>query len=233
MAPVIVAHRGDAARYLENTLAAFSSAADLGLRHVELDVQLTSDGVPLVLHDASAGRTHGVNVDVRHHSFVALARLGLFDPASFPNPIPQLDEFVTWMTGQPHMHAFVEIKKESLHVYGRRRVLATVERDIEAIRERATLISYDARVLALARRNGWPVGYVLETMSARWRGIAERLAPEFLFAEVDHLLRAGKLWPGAWQWAAFEVETTKSATALSALGVRYLETMNPALFKLL
>jgi glycerophosphoryl diester phosphodiesterase len=38
--PQIVAHRGNAAEFPENTLESLRSAVDLGVRHLELDVQL-------------------------------------------------------------------------------------------------------------------------------------------------------------------------------------------------
>ncbi len=228
--PVIVAHRGDAARYPENTLAAFASATKLGVHYVELDVQLTRDGVPLVLHDSTLGRTHGLDVVVPGTTLKALENLGVLTGGNHPPHIPRLAEFVAWMQKNAAVNVFVEIKKESLRAHGRERVLDAVEHDIGALGGRAAIISYDARVLAMARRGGWPIGYALENMGPRYRGIAERLAPEYLFAEVAHLLRAGKLWPGVWQWAAFELDTPEPADALAALDVRYLETMNPALF---
>ncbi|WP_040739336.1 glycerophosphodiester phosphodiesterase family protein, partial [Nocardia tenerifensis] len=45
------AHRGGAALVVENTLAAFSNALELGVRTLELDVQITEDGFPVVTHD--------------------------------------------------------------------------------------------------------------------------------------------------------------------------------------
>lgn len=47
----MVAHRGASAEYPENTLVAFEAAARAGADIVELDVRLTADGVPVVLHD--------------------------------------------------------------------------------------------------------------------------------------------------------------------------------------
>lgn len=49
---LVVAHRGASATEPENTLVAFEAALDAGADAVELDVRLTSDGVPVVLHDA-------------------------------------------------------------------------------------------------------------------------------------------------------------------------------------
>ena len=54
--PDIIAHRGNAIEFPENTLQALESAVELGLRHVEFDVQLTADHVPVVIHDADLAR---------------------------------------------------------------------------------------------------------------------------------------------------------------------------------
>ncbi|MGH8225986.1 MAG: glycerophosphodiester phosphodiesterase family protein [Gammaproteobacteria bacterium] len=230
---ILVAHRGDAARHPENSLAAFASAAKLGIRHVELDVQLTHDGVPIVLHDASLARTHGLNVNVTTTSVPELAALGVLTGGNRPPPVPRLAEFAAWMRKTPQMHVFVEIKKESLHAHGRKRVLAAVVQAIEKIRARATIISYDARVLAMAKREAYPIGYVLPGMSRRYQAVAERLAPQFLFADYRQILHAGTLWPGDRDWAAFDLEDLATTKKVARLGVRYLETMNPVLFKLI
>lgn len=226
--PVLVAHRGDAAHHLENTLPAFSSAAELGVRHVELDIQLTRDGIPLVLHDANARRTHGLDIDVRMHTFATLAQLGLFDSSRFDCPVPRFDGFVDWMQRHPAMHVFVEIKKESLRTQGREKVLKTVLETLTPIAGRYTLISYDARILGMARQLDHPIGYVLPTMGHRYRTIAERLNPELVMADYKQILRAGSIWPGRWKWATFEIAGPDIARRMIALGLDYLETMNPA-----
>ncbi|RDS62693.1 glycerophosphodiester phosphodiesterase [Streptomyces sp. M7] len=51
-----VAHRGDPYRVRENTLHSLRSALALGADAVEIDVRLTRDGVPVLLHDATLRR---------------------------------------------------------------------------------------------------------------------------------------------------------------------------------
>ncbi|MFF7973530.1 glycerophosphodiester phosphodiesterase family protein [Streptomyces sp. NPDC007905] len=51
-----VAHRGDPYRFRENTLDSLRSALDLGADAVEIDVRLTRDGVPVLLHDETLER---------------------------------------------------------------------------------------------------------------------------------------------------------------------------------
>jgi glycerophosphoryl diester phosphodiesterase len=56
----VIAHRGAAAEAPENTLEAVARAIELGADLVEVDVHSTSDGVPVLIHDADLVRTHGV-----------------------------------------------------------------------------------------------------------------------------------------------------------------------------
>ncbi|WP_329559165.1 glycerophosphodiester phosphodiesterase [Streptomyces uncialis] len=51
-----VAHRGDPYRARENTLPSLRSALERGADAVEIDVRLTRDGVPVLLHDATLKR---------------------------------------------------------------------------------------------------------------------------------------------------------------------------------
>lgn len=52
-----VGHRGAMGLRPENTLPSFELAYDLGAHMVELDVHLSRDGVPVVIHDDTVGRT--------------------------------------------------------------------------------------------------------------------------------------------------------------------------------
>jgi glycerophosphoryl diester phosphodiesterase len=54
---VIWAHRGASGKAPENTLAAFGLAELDGADGIELDVRMTADGVPVVMHDATLDRT--------------------------------------------------------------------------------------------------------------------------------------------------------------------------------
>lgn len=55
----VVAHRGDPYRVRENTLPSLRSAVVRGADTVEIDVRLTRDGVPVLLHDATLKRLWG------------------------------------------------------------------------------------------------------------------------------------------------------------------------------
>jgi len=57
--PIVVGHRGVPTLHQENTVAGFRRAVQLGVPAVELDVQLTKDRKPIVIHDAHLRRLTG------------------------------------------------------------------------------------------------------------------------------------------------------------------------------
>ncbi|KAG2452846.1 hypothetical protein HYH02_002191 [Chlamydomonas schloesseri] len=117
----VIAHRGNSARSPENTIASFDSALDAGFSHFETDVQLTSDGVPVILHDERLGRTTrgpegnapGPQGLVGEVSWVELARL---DAGSWMSPeyamqrVPLLAELLRRYRGRAHVH--LELKSQ-------------------------------------------------------------------------------------------------------------------------
>jgi len=91
------AHRGASGYFPENTMAAFQSAIELGATGIETDVQMTSDGELVLIHDESLLRTTGVNKLVKDVTLEELRQLDCgswFDPKFAGERIPTLDELL-------------------------------------------------------------------------------------------------------------------------------------------
>lgn len=58
--PLIIGHRGASAVAPENSIAAFEAAIAAGADGIEFDVRLSRDGVPVIIHDDTLQRTHGL-----------------------------------------------------------------------------------------------------------------------------------------------------------------------------
>ena len=54
---ILIAHRGISCQRPENTFASFDYALNLGIPYIELDLHLTSYGIPVVMHDETVDRT--------------------------------------------------------------------------------------------------------------------------------------------------------------------------------
>src|SRR5215211_2975476 len=71
--PLILGHRGAPRGAPENTLRAFRLALEEGADGVELDVQPSADGVPVVLHDDTLDRTTDATGDVATLSWARIS----------------------------------------------------------------------------------------------------------------------------------------------------------------
>lgn len=88
--PLIIAHRGASAERPENTLAAFRRAVALEADGIELDVQLTRDGVPVVFHDSSLQRLTGTAGNIARKTWGELAALRIRGTEPMPRLVDAL-----------------------------------------------------------------------------------------------------------------------------------------------
>jgi glycerophosphoryl diester phosphodiesterase len=72
---IVIAHRGGAGIAPENTLASIKNAITLNVDYVEIDIQLTKDSIPVVIHDATVNRTTNGIGKVRNYTFNELSLL--------------------------------------------------------------------------------------------------------------------------------------------------------------
>lgn len=108
----IMAHRGWSSRAPENTLAAIKLAVfEHWIDSVEVDVQLTKDGVPIIIHDFQVNRTtNGVGF-VKDFTFAKLRKLDAgswFDPRFSREKVPSLEEVLKLCKGKTRLN--LEIK---------------------------------------------------------------------------------------------------------------------------
>ncbi len=89
----VIAHRGDRDDAPENTIAAFEKAIDKGTNVIEMDVQYTSSGYPVVMHDSTLDRTTNCSGAVSSKSRTQLERCdagGWFSSKFDDEPVPTL-----------------------------------------------------------------------------------------------------------------------------------------------
>lgn len=158
--PLNIAHRGGGGEAPENTLAAFELALRQGAEGIELDVHLSSDGMPMVIHDPRLGRTTSGHGWVSEHRANALRRLdaGSWFNRRFPEKarqryvgakIPLLSEVLAWVR-QHKILALVEIKGGRSTYPG---IEAKVLDEIECagVWWLATIVSFDLATLRRVR----------------------------------------------------------------------------------
>jgi glycerophosphoryl diester phosphodiesterase len=175
--PPIIAHRGASRVAPENTLAAIARAADAGARAVELDVALSADGVPVILHDETLNRTTDGRGSVARKTLADLRTLdaGAWFGKRFKGErLPTLAEAVALIL-ERKMGLNLEIKPT------RGAAAATAENAIGVLKSswpgKAPLVisSGSAVSLDVARDVApyWPRGLILDAVPPDW---ADRLA---------------------------------------------------------
>ncbi len=112
--PLVFGHRGARQAAPENTLAAFRRALEMGADGIELDVMLSADGVPVVIHDFTLERTTNGYGRVEEQTLDQLRELdagGHFAPEFRGEPIPTLAEVLDALGGALRIN--IELKSTS------------------------------------------------------------------------------------------------------------------------
>lgn len=152
----IWAHRGASARQPENTIAAFAAAMEAGADGVELDVQLSADGVPVVIHDEKVERTHAGTGWVASHTVEQLQALpSVLKPKADPltTRIPTLAEVLDLLAAG-NQRINIELKNSVKPYKGlEAKVLAMIAE--RKLGKRAVLSSFNHYSLQRLRERGW------------------------------------------------------------------------------
>ncbi|UCH61284.1 MAG: hypothetical protein JSV61_07320 [Anaerolineales bacterium] len=120
--PQLIAHRGGRATTPENTLAAFRNAIALGADWLEFDVQRTSDGVLVVIHDQTVDRTTNGTGRVVDQTYEHLLSLD----AGQGEKIPAFKEVIT-LAKEAGVGILPEIKSPDLYPGIDAQVLAEIK----------------------------------------------------------------------------------------------------------
>jgi glycerophosphoryl diester phosphodiesterase len=232
-APVLIAHRGYSGRYPENTLLAYQAAYQHGARYMELDLQLTSDRVPVLHHDASLLRMAGIDADIRdtaakHFKTMNAAYSLRFDDEFADNEFTTFKKYCKWLAHHTSVTTFVEIKQESIDRFGIPVFMDEVEKCIinTDTQSQCIVISFNHEVVEYTRKiSSLQAGWVLPSWSEENNAILNELKPDFLFCNKDLLPRNDEdIWRGSWQWAIYNLDDVPSAIAMANRGFQFLET---------
>jgi len=114
--PLIIVHRGYSRRAPENTLASVQAALELPVDGIEIDVFLSADGIPVLMHDPMVDRTtdgHGAVCAMTLAELGELrVHLGWAQHRFWPEPVPTLREVLHATRGRRLL--CVEVKPKGI-----------------------------------------------------------------------------------------------------------------------
>lgn len=167
---IVIGHRGARAEAPENTLPSFLHAMESGIRHFELDVRLSWDERPVVIHDATVDRTTGESGAVADLPATQLAALDARHNTpgwARPAGVPTLEEVLVACSAVESWQ--LEVKSDAP---ARIRILVRRMEELVAqlrLGERVALTSLDPEVLKIAQK---------EAPSLARAYVAEQAEPE-------------------------------------------------------
>lgn len=208
--PLVIAHRGGAGLFPENTLYAFEQSYKLGVDVLELDVRRTADGALVVLHDATVDRTTDGTGKISEMTLAEAKKLDAgfrftLDGTNFPLRekevrIPTLQEVLEAL---PDARFNIEMKQEGL-----------VEPLCELIRTRKMI---DKTVVASFRQT------VLDEFRTECREVATSAGP----SEVSRFLAMYKSGLGASYSPAMQaLQVPENLAGLQVISKEFVTTAN-------
>lgn len=241
--PLILAHRGASAYAPENTLAAFRLARELGADGIELDVQLSRDKIPVVIHDDMVDRTTGGRGRVADLTIGELARLdaGSWKTETYRGePIPTfaqvLDGLSDWLypvgRARPGF-VNVELKTDRIATDGLElETLNVIAR--YNVQDRILLSSFSPLALARARsiNSRLPRGLLYDPtlpvyLRRAWLAFLvnpQALHPEHVMIDERYMAQARRRRLEVNTWT---VDDPEEARRLARLGVHAIITNKP------
>lgn len=230
--PKLVAHRGYADQFPENSMSAFQAAVDCGCLFLELDVQVSKDKRAVVIHDETLSRTGNCDLNVLENDWKTLAGRTIGESGRFGDKfkneaLPLLTDFAKLLAANPNVHAFVEIKEECVDKFGESLVLESVCEAISSVKSQCSIISFDAGVLFKAKEvTDLPIGYVLHKYDVNHLDTVNALLPDIVICNYKKIPdEDGSLWQGDWAWFLYEIVEPALAIKWAERGVEYIETM--------
>ena len=225
----VMAHRGASVDTPENTMAAFQKAIDDMADYIELDVQLTSDGEVIVMHDSNAYRTTGVDENIVNMTYREVRRLdaGSWYSSEYKGEkVPSLREVLELTQGKIKLN--IELKPAGNGDELAKKTVALIEKYNMTGDCVITSFSSSALLAVKSYNENIKVGYIL---SAAYGDFYDMKNIDFFSVNaaylskrtIDAIHKSGK------QVYAWTVNNKESIKNLTNKGVDGVITDNPVL----
>ena len=225
----VMAHRGASTETPENTMAAFQKAIDDMADYIELDVQLTSDGEVIVMHDSNAYRTTGVDENIANMTYKEVRRLdaGSWYSVEYKGEkVPGLREVLELAQGKIKLN--IELKPADNSEELARKTVALIEK--YNMENDCVITSFSSSALSAAKScdENIRVGYILSAAYGEYYDMKNidffSVNAAFLSKRtIDAIHNSGK------QVYAWTVNNKDSIKNLTNKGVDGVITDNPVL----
>jgi len=229
----LVAHRGQKFSFPENTLESIHEAITCGAMAVEFDVQMTADYVPVISHDVTLLNTAGVDINITEVNYADIKDISVGEATRFAIKyqavtLPSLQAMVAMLKDSPQVMVFVELKDESIDVFGIESLIKHVSAQLESIKQHCVVIADNLQVLlSLKQQTSIPIGWIIHQWNDNNLTAAKQVEIDYLI--INHKYCIGQehdFAADSWDWVMYEISDPDRALALFDQGVDFVETDN-------
>lgn len=176
-----IGHRGYPARYPENTISSFQAAIELGYTHIELDVHLSKDGIPVVMHDYRIDRLTDGSGEIRSYTFNELKKFRVM----INERIPSLEEVLLLAKNQ--IIVSIELKNTKLYKGIEEKVYEVIQ-EVDMM-DQVYVISFNHSSLTKLRKisNEIKIGPLVKKLKGSHFRLINRLNARYLAVRQDTL----------------------------------------------
>ena len=181
----VSAHRGGARKAPENTMSAIKYAVDSMSDYAEIDVQETSDGEIVLMHDTNLKRTTGLNASIWTLTYDEISQLDAgvrFNKKFRGEQIPKLEEVIAYAKGKIILNIEVKYNGHNQNIV--KKVVKIIE-DNDFV-DQCVLTSMNYNFLRQAKKINPDIktGY---TMKMSYGGLEDMDAADFFSVKYTYI----------------------------------------------
>lgn len=237
----IIGHRGAGILAPENTIIALKVAHDLGLSHVEFDVRLTKDHVPIISHDNNLIRCAHIDQLISQSNYADIKDINVAKHYALDDihaTIPTLDEYLT-EARTLGLHCQVELKPnaddEDLLVQVSHDVLDGFYKETpeDALPLVTSFIPYCLKALKNTAKRPYKTGILIKVEeTTNWKELAAQSACDFIHVHALYLKKeiAEDMIACGYKINGFHLNHPETAKKALALGCQKFTCDIPDIF---
>lgn len=224
--PKILAHRGGGTLAPENTIASLRCGLAHGFHAVEFDVMLSSDSIPVLMHDVQFGRTvrgTGAVSETNARDLMAMDAGSWFSPEFAGEPVPTYEQAANFSKAN-NIWMNVEIKPAPGFEAQTGRVVAETTLCLfgnEATKPLLSSFSVDALIAAKEAAPEIPRGLLVTVLPSDWQQRLHKLGAVSLHINHRNLTKhtAQAIKAAGYGLFCYTVNTPQRARELLSWGV--------------
>ena len=218
----MIGHRGSQ-HGAENTLQAIKGAVDANADYAEVDILLSKDGIPMVIHDDNLKRLTGENVNIYDLTAAQLSKLTVKQNKK-TGRISTLDQVIDYSRGK--IDLLIELK---LHGHEKTNIVKAVTRVVEEnhFQKNCEIMSleYDLVKILKTHYPEYTAGYcVFGNLGAARLNALRELNVDFLVIEEsmasnNFIAQCSKAWLPVYIWTVNTSQSMESCLKMGAAGI--------------